>query len=116
MKRVLYTAFSSMLLLLTAHCGTKKTVATEKPVAQETAPSLLAIAQATDASATQQMLDQGKQILEVQCAKCHAAKDPKKFTTEKWEKSLTAMIPKAKLSEDQAKVLRLYTAAYQQTK
>ena len=111
MKKLIVPAFLLSSALIVAQCGVKKTAASTTPPA--TGLSLLDAAKAIDPNASQAMLDQGKEILNTNCTKCHGYKDPSNFTAEKWSHELDEMIPKAKLTEDQALVLRLYTAAYQ---
>lgn len=75
--------------------------------------SLLNLARGIDPEVSKDMLAQGKAIYQGACIKCHAFKDAKKFTPERWEKILLAMSPKARLTEEQARNLRIYTLAYQ---
>jgi len=75
--------------------------------------ALLSIARGIDPEVGNTMLEQGKTIYQTACVKCHAFKDAKKYTPEHWEKVLTRMAPKARLTEEQARSLRVYTLAYQ---
>ncbi len=124
--------------MLLAQCAVKKgskSVSTNNPVTEEivevppsTVPNpgaslknpqplspekqqMLAAAEEVEHGATQYWLNQGKEILNNQCASCHGAKDPLKYSTENWVRHMSRMSPKAKLSEDQAKYLRVYTLA-----
>lgn len=81
--------------------------------AQLVSASLMTAARNIDPEVTNTMLEQGKTIYQGACVKCHAFKDAKQFTPERWEKVLTAMAPKARLTEDQTRSLRVYTLAYQ---
>jgi len=69
----------------------------------------LEVAESIEHGATQYWLSQGKEILNVQCASCHKTKDPLKYDEAGWVKHMSRMVPKAKLTEDQAKYLRVYT-------
>lgn len=69
----------------------------------------LEIAEQIEHGATQYWLNQGKEIMNVQCGSCHKAKDPLKYDEASWTKHMNRMVPKAKLTEDQAKYLRVYT-------
>lgn len=118
MKKIVLPVFFTATALLTVHCGARKQPAvTAAPAAPEaTAPVeaenlLLNAARQINPNATTAMLDQGKEILNTSCTKCHGFKDPVKFTQDKWNHELDEMIPKAKLTADQAEVLRLYTGA-----
>jgi len=75
--------------------------------------ALLSVARGIDPEVGNTMLEQGKTIYQTACVKCHAFKDAKKYTPEHWEKVLTAMAPKARLTEEQTRSLRVYTLAYQ---
>lgn len=75
--------------------------------------ALLSIARGIDPEVGSAMLSEGKTIYQTACVKCHAFKDAKKYTPERWEKVLTAMAPKARLTEEQTRSLRVYTLAYQ---
>jgi hypothetical protein len=87
-------------------------VAKDSAVSTEST-ALLNIARGIDPEVGAGMLDQGKTIYQGACVKCHAFKDAKKYTPERWEKILTAMAPKARLNEEQTRSLRVYTLAYQ---
>ena len=75
----------------------------------EETQKMLIIAEGVEHGATQYWLNQGKEILGTECAACHRAKDPLKFEETSWVKHMNRMLPKAKLTEDQAKYLRVYT-------
>lgn len=55
-----------------------------------------------------QALENGKTLYQDNCGKCHKFKDETKFSIEKWDKILDRMIPKAKLSADDGKLVRAY--------
>jgi cytochrome c5 len=75
-------------------------------------PEWLDIAREMDASATMQQLAAGKDIYYGTCTKCHGWKDARKYDADAWERVLQAMIPKAKLTPDEAHHLRLYTLVF----
>lgn len=108
MKRIFIPAVFAAVSFLVATCAAKKTAVVTKPTSGS---SLLESAKLIDPNATQTMLDMGKQTLTTTCARCHGAKDPLKFSAEEWNKDMERMIVKAKMTEDQASPLRLYTAA-----
>jgi hypothetical protein len=136
MSRKITGLFFIVLAILMVRCAAKKTaVAVEKstpapeaqvlePIAVNPAPDrmqlkatpipeetrkTLDIAEGVEHGATQYWLNQGKEMLGVQCATCHKAKDPLKYDEASWVKHMSRMVPKAKLTEDQAKYLRVYT-------
>lgn len=51
---------------------------------------------------------QGAQIMSTSCNRCHKLREPQKYTVEKWERVLKRMIPKAKLSEQDADLVKAY--------
>jgi cytochrome c2 len=63
------------------------------------------------ANNTPEQLEQGKTIFTGNCAKCHKLKEPGSRTPEQWEKVLKRMIPKAKLSEEDGKLVKAYLIA-----
>ena len=62
-----------------------------------------------------QQLESGKTIFTGNCAKCHKLKEPESRTPEQWNKVLKRMIPKAKLSDDDGKLVRAYLIANSKT-
>ena len=56
-------------------------------------------------------LEHGKSIFMANCAKCHKLKEPGSRTPDEWNKVLKRMIPKAKLSDDDGKLVRAYLIA-----
>ncbi|RQO30646.1 hypothetical protein DBR32_07890 [Taibaiella sp. KBW10] len=59
----------------------------------------------------QGQLAQGQQLFISNCAKCHKLKDPESKTPEQWNKTVKRMIPRAKLSDEQGKLVRAYLIA-----
>lgn len=62
-----------------------------------------------------QQLESGKTIFTGNCAKCHKLKEPGSRTPEQWNKVLKRMIPKAKLSDEDGKLVRAYLIANSKT-
>jgi len=50
----------------------------------------------------------GKNIFINRCGRCHSLKNTEKYTSQEWENILKAMIPKAKLNDEEAKQLTTY--------
>lgn len=132
MSNNFFRLFLMAVTLFLVHCVAKKPAATavkaapasDAPVtaapATDTSPlkapsvaaetqKMLSIAEGVEHGATQNWLNQGKDVLNVQCAYCHKVKDPLKYDESGWVKHMNRMVPKAKLTEDQAKYLRVYT-------
>ena len=61
---------------------------------------------------TAEQLESGKTLFTGNCAKCHGLKVPESRTPEQWEKVLQRMIPKARLSEEDGKLVRAYVIAH----
>jgi mono/diheme cytochrome c family protein len=57
------------------------------------------------------LIAEGKTVYEAKCGKCHALKVVDVYTTQRWEGILRMMIPKAKLTEDEAKQVTAYVNA-----
>ncbi len=82
----------------------------------ENTRKMLETAESVEHGATQYWLTQGEGILKNQCASCHGYKDPIRYEEASWVRHMSRMVPKAKLSEEQAKFLRVYTIALIRTK
>ena len=59
-----------------------------------------------------EQLVQGKTIFENSCSKCHKLPDPAKHDDQGWIKTLSRMAPKAKLSDEDGKLVRAYLIAH----
>ncbi|MBS1653407.1 MAG: hypothetical protein JSU05_01070 [Bacteroidetes bacterium] len=57
------------------------------------------------------LISQGKSVYEAKCGKCHALKVVDVYTAQRWEGILKMMIPKAKLTEDEAAQVTAYVNA-----
>jgi len=58
--------------------------------------------------------ENGKAIMAQSCKKCHVLFDPQDYKVEEWEKILKVMIPKARLSETDAALVKDYIIAHAQ--
>lgn len=110
MIKVISYIFTAACVLVMA-CKTSKPVA--NPVKPEIKPEWLDMAKDMDGSATMEQLLIGKKIYHETCTKCHGFKDAKRYDAVAWERVLQSMIPRAKLTPDEAHHLRLYTLVYQ---
>lgn len=118
-KAVLY-GFTVACVLVMA-CKTPKPAANantnQTTVSSNTKPEIkpewLDMAKDMDGSATMEQMLIGKKIYQETCTKCHGFKDAKRYDAVAWERVLQAMIPRAKLTPDEAHHLRLYTLVYQ---
>lgn len=50
----------------------------------------------------------GKTIYEGKCSRCHDLREPSLYTAERWSSILQIMIPRARLTHDQAKHVTAY--------
>ncbi len=57
---------------------------------------------------TEDQIAKGQPIFEANCGKCHDLRQPPEFTVHQWDKILPDMSSKAKLSKDDAGVLRAW--------
>lgn len=53
----------------------------------------------------------GKTLYKGKCNRCHDLKKPDAYTAERWTSILQTMIPRARLSDEQAKQVRAYVVA-----
>ncbi|ODS91763.1 MAG: hypothetical protein ABS44_00280 [Chryseobacterium sp. SCN 40-13] len=61
---------------------------------------------------TAAQLEEGHTIFTNSCGKCHKLKEPGLKTPEQWNKTVKRMIPRAKLNDDQGKLVRAYLIAH----
>lgn len=59
----------------------------------------------------QDQLAQGHTIFENNCANCHKLKEPETRTAVQWNSIIKRMIPRAKLSDEDGKLVRAYVIA-----
>jgi cytochrome c5 len=121
MTKTLWISFAAASMLMLA-CKAAKPVVTPNTAVVATnnsnhdiKPEWLDIAKDMDGSATMEHLATGKTIYYETCTKCHGWKDARKYDPVAWERVLQAMIPRAKLTPDEAHHLRLYTLVFQKS-
>jgi len=105
MKSILKTSGIVIFTLFLVNCATKAvgtTVADKEPV--PTKEYVLA-------NFSEGQLNTAKSLYENNCAKCHKLKDPDSRNPEEWNKILKRMIPKAKLSYEDSRLVRAYLVA-----
>ena len=64
-----------------------------------------------NSGSSMQTLNQGMAVFTTNCDKCHALKQPERWTKEEWQKILVRMNKKSKLSESDAELLAAYINA-----
>ncbi|SKC10310.1 hypothetical protein SAMN05660841_04252 [Sphingobacterium nematocida] len=62
-----------------------------------------------------EQIAQGETLFANSCGNCHKLKQPETRTAEQWNKIVKRMIPKAKLSDDEGKLVRAYVIANAKT-
>ena len=105
MKSIFKTFGIVIFTLFLVNCATKvvgTTVADKEPV--PTKEYVLA-------NFTEDQLAQAQTLYENNCAKCHNLKEPNSRTPEEWNNILKVMIPKAKLSYEDGRLVRAYLVA-----
>ncbi|WP_164111330.1 MULTISPECIES: hypothetical protein [Sphingobacterium] len=63
----------------------------------------------------QDQITQGQTLFANSCGNCHKLKQPETRTAEQWNKIVKRMIPKAKLSDEEGKLVRAYVIANSKT-
>ncbi|MEY4003648.1 MAG: hypothetical protein RIT07_1690 [Bacteroidota bacterium] len=136
MGKWIFTGFCMAAAVLLFQCAAKKTQTAQRfvepavnrnavepepflspeEIAADKERKMLAAAESVEQGATSDWLMQGKEIMNNQCGSCHKAKDPIKYDEASWVRHMSRMVPKAKLSDEQAKFLRVYTIALIRTK
>lgn len=136
MGKWIFTGFCMAATVLLFQCAAKKTQTAQRfvepavnrnavepepflspeEIAADKERKMLAAAESVEQGATSDWLMQGKEIMNNQCGSCHNAKDPIKYDEASWVRHMSRMVPKAKLSDEQAKFLRVYTIALIRTK
>lgn len=106
MKKYILSAILASSLLLACH---KKAVPvitsrTEFPTPPKSTQPVIS-------PATPEFIAAGKTIYEGKCNRCHDLKAPVEFTAGRWDGILKSMIPKANITDDQAKQVTAYVMA-----
>lgn len=100
MKKTLLTICAFTAILALSECTEKKLAKTTKTT---TAADEIA---EIKAKYTPAQMTQGKVLFETRCADCHELKPPADFTIAEWNKILPDMSHKAKMTSDEAGLLR----------
>jgi hypothetical protein len=103
MKKIITISILAATGLLLAQCA-PKTPASMASSAKAPADEVAAIKQ----KYTQEQMDHGKTISLNSCNKCHSYHEASEFSVAKWEKVLPSMTHKAKLNDDDSKLVSAY--------
>lgn len=98
-RKIIIVSSLTLCTLFLAHCSPKATKAISETSSTKTS---------TGTDYTAEQLDAGKTIFIGNCARCHGLKTPESRTPEQWDKVLKRMIPKAKLNEEDGKLVKAY--------
>ena len=93
------TTIAVILLLVFAACSTQIYTPTSANVNKHE-------------TATLTELQQGHDIFQNKCGKCHRYKKPAKYSAAQWTKILEKMGPKAKLNKDQVSLVYKYVVNF----
>lgn len=105
MKSILKIFGIVVFTLFLVNCATNAvgtTVADKEPVPTK---------EYVKANFSDEQLVQGRTLYENNCAKCHKLKDPASRNPEEWNNVLKKMIPKAKLTYEDGRLVRAYLVA-----
>lgn len=106
MKKILLTCSIISSVIVTISCSPKiaKTTSTEASTSTTIASNY-----------TAQELQEGKILMEANCARCHKLKAPENYTVESWNKILKRMIPKSKATDEENAKISAYILSLAKT-
>lgn len=104
MKKISIIISIITVAILQSNCTPKATKATANTEKTETAKEIVE-------NFSEEQLTNGKIIWQSNCNKCHKLYEPKSRNTDKWDRVLRRMIPKAKLSPEDGALVRAYIIA-----
>lgn len=99
---------ASSLVCAFAYCSpkvSKEVVKTQQP---EPAPEVTY----QTIKRSSEEFEQGKVLMTQSCGRCHILFEPKDYTVKEWDKILERMIPKARLADENAALVRDYIIAH----
>jgi|SRR5690606_35463638 len=105
MKSILKTFGIVIFTLFLVNCATK--LAGTTVADKESVPTKEYVL----ANFSEDELNTAQTLYENNCAKCHNLKEPSSRTPEEWNNILKKMIPKAKLSYEDGRLVRAYLVA-----
>ena len=100
MKKTIVLSLMFLSAMLLTQCAKKNVPVSGLTAAEE-------VAEMKNKYTAAQILD-GKAVYEGNCQKCHELKAPADFTVKKWDKILPGMSHKAKLTPEQAGIVRAW--------
>jgi cytochrome c5 len=102
---LLFAASAFLISCSSIKTSTEKSSEKTEKTTENAAKSLSV---ATSEKTAQAILDEGKTIYANSCTKCHELPETSKYTAEKWTEIMKWMAPKAKLTDEQSKLVYNY--------
>ncbi|MDB5251515.1 MAG: hypothetical protein JWP27_684 [Flaviaesturariibacter sp.] len=113
MKKLLTIVAFAAAITACSH-KTAPTTSTSSPAGTSSSTSTTTTTTTTTStSSSKALIEAGHAVYtdRTKCAKCHGDKGVSNYTQERWTKILSAMIPKAKLTDEEAKQVTAYVMA-----
>ncbi len=104
MKKIFILTTLSAVSLMLVQCSPKSAKTVSKPAVKTHEGKVADIKK----NFTEADLAEGKMISDSKCSRCHQLKMPESFSMNEWDNILLRMIPKARLDEKQASLVRAY--------
>jgi cytochrome c5 len=106
MNKTVLILFLASIITIISQCKTSKSTASAPAPATET--TQLAAAQKRWPDATLASLTTGHSLYNKECTSCHGAQPVSQYSEPEWERIISRMAPKAKLTPAQTEHLRRY--------
>lgn len=107
MKKIFVLSGISLLIALGVACSPKKPKSASEPAAMTK--------EMAQKQYTGDQIAKGEALFTSSCDRCHKLFEPAKFGSEKWNRILNRMIPKAKVSTEEGELIRAYVIANSST-
>lgn len=114
MKKLIVLSSIALGAIFMANCTPKAGKAVASSNTNATAPAAVSVMTREEANSkfSADQMEAGKMLFAGNCAKCHAIKGPETRTAAQWDKILQRMVPKAKLNEEDGKLVKAYVIAH----
>ena len=109
-----YIALGVLMMIVFA-CHRKTAVPTEEIIISNKSTEDKPTTKPPTTDGPTDIMAAGKTIYTTRCNRCHKAEPIDRFTTVEWENILKSMIPKARLNEEQSKIVTAYIMAKAKT-
>lgn len=114
MRKLIIISSIAIGAIFMANCTPKAGKAVASSNATSSTPASASVMSREEANSkfSADQLEAGKVLFAGNCAKCHAMKGPETRTAAQWDKILQRMIPKARLNEEDGKLVKAYVIAH----